>query len=521
MAKTQEISFITDEDCKLQDNASLIFGDGSNREVESVGDIYVTWDGTDLDVTQGTANSAINFGVDGAGIDMKWFGDTASAYMLWDQSQDALIFAGAAGIQFSGTDGFALGDDVFLKFGASDDVTIDWNAAGGLDVLAAADNSVITFGTGTKSFDLKVFGGDTSTYVYFNADGGSGSTGEWAFGVDDHGVDVKFYGATASSYALWDESANELVFDGADLWLKDSDTLEFGDASDVVLAWDGTDLDVTAAADDSVIKFGTGTNSFDVWVYGNTANAYALWDASEDKLALMGPARPQGFNSLSERYELRWVAGQEGLPDLNATAWTDIIDARFEILGTSASADDVTYYAEGGLTFETDGADHDQVILLPHLDAAQSPWTQTTWGTDKQTHWECDISTGAAITNCIIWAGLKLTNTSTTASDNDQVFFRYQSGVNDGEWQAISSIADSDDAHDTNVVVATGTRYHLKIVIGSDRTAQMYINGALVETTAALTDAVDLIPYIGVQSEGAGEAKTLYVHGQAISRVIG
>jgi len=483
MAK--EISWITDEDCKLQDNAKLIFGDGASTHSEESGDIMVAWDGTRLAVTQEAANSEIRWGVDGAGIDQRWYGDTASAYMLWDQSADALVFAGAAGIVFGGTDGFAFGDDVKLKFGASDDITIDWNAAGGLDVLQAAANSLISLG------------------------------------VDNAGIDVKFFGDTASSYMLWDQSGDELVFDGADLWLKDSDQLEFGDASDVVMTWDGTDLDVTAAADDSVIKFGTGTNSFDIWLYGNTANAYALWDAGEDTLALMGPARPQGFNHLSERYELRWVAGQEGLPDLNNTAYTEIIDPRFEILGTNATADDVTYYAEGGLTLETDGADHDQVILLPHLDAAQSPWAQTTWGTDKQTHWECDISTGAAITNCIIWAGLKLTNTSTTITDNDQCFFRYQSGVNDGEWQAISSIANSDDEHDTNVVVATATRYHLKIVIGSDRTAKMYINGVLVETTAALTNTTDLIPYIGVQSEGAAEAKTLYVHGQAISRVIG
>jgi len=521
MATRKEIAWITDEDCKLQDNAKLIFGDGANREAESLGDIYVAWDGTDLDVTQATANSAINFGVDGAGIDMKWYGDTASAYMLWDQSADALVFAGAAGIQFGGTDGFALGDDVMLKFGASDDVTIDWNAAGGLDVLAAADNSVITFGTGTKSFDLQIFGGDTDTSIYFNADGGSGTTGEWSFGADDHGVDVIFCGATASSAATWDESANEMVFDGADLWLKDSDQLEFGDASDVVMAWDGTDFDITSAADDKCFKFGNGTNSFDVWMYGNTANAYLEWDASEDALALRGPARPAGFNAIPERYELGWVAGAMGLVGLNADATADTLEPRFELLGTNASADDCTFYAEGGLKFETDGSNHDQVILLPHLDASQSVWTEVTWGTDKETAWECDITTGSAITNSIIWAGLKLTNTSTTATDNTQAFFRYQNGVNDGEWQAVSSIGGSDDEHDTNVAVATGTRYHLKIVIASDRTAKFYINGALVETSAALDDTTDLIPYIGIQTEGADEAKHLYVHGQAISRVIG
>lgn len=31
------------------------------------------------------------------------------------------------------------------------------------------------------------------------------------FGEDDDGLDVKFFGATASSYMLWDESADKLI----------------------------------------------------------------------------------------------------------------------------------------------------------------------------------------------------------------------------------------------------------------------------------------------------------------------
>lgn len=49
----------------------------------------------------------IDVGVDGAGYDVKFFGDTASAYVLWDQSTDDLIFAGAAR-QIMGTTGTPL-----------------------------------------------------------------------------------------------------------------------------------------------------------------------------------------------------------------------------------------------------------------------------------------------------------------------------------------------------------------------------------------------------------------------------
>lgn len=231
--------------------------------------------------------------------------------------------------------------------------------------------------------------------------------------------------------------------------------------------------------------------------------------------------------SSGARCALHWTAGARGKPGLNADIQNAaestrmVTDPDFEILGTNASSDDVTFNAEGGIKVETDGADGDEVILLPHLDANQSAWTQWTWGTDKQVRWSCDIETGASIDNCIIWAGLKLTNTEVTATDDDQAFFRYENGVNDGEWQAVSSVGGTDDAHDTGVVVATTTRYRLEIAIDSSRVARFYINGTLVETSAALTDATDLIPYIGVAADGAAETKVLVIYGQTISRAAG
>lgn len=224
------------------------------------------------------------------------------------------------------------------------------------------------------------------------------------------------------------------------------------------------------------------------------------------------------------RVGLRWVAGARGKPGLNADIQNAaesvrmVTDPDLEILGTNATSALCTLNAEGGITMTTAGADGDEMILAPHLDANQTAWTAWTWGTDRSVVWECTIKTGASIDNCIVWAGLKLTNTEVTATDADQVFFRYENGVNSGKWQAISSIGGADDAADSGVTVAAGTFYHLKIVIAADRTARMYINGALVETTAALTDATDLIPYIGIAADGAAEAKALTVYGQAISR---
>ena len=227
---------------------------------------------------------------------------------------------------------------------------------------------------------------------------------------------------------------------------------------------------------------------------------------------------------INDRVELVWRAGARGKPGINADilaaaeATRMVTDPEFEILGTNASSDDVTYNAEGGITFTTDGADGDGVILLPHLDANQSAWTQVTWGTDKELVWHARFETGAAITNSIIWAGLKLTNTNVVATDDDQVFFRYEDDVASGVWQAVYSIGGTDTTTSSSLTVAVSTKYDVLISIDSSRIARMLINGTLVATSTALTDATDLIPYIAVEADGAAEAKTLTIYGQAISR---
>lgn len=45
--------------------------------------------------------AAVHFGIDGTGLDVKFFGDTASAYMLWDESADALLLAGDSRLDLS------------------------------------------------------------------------------------------------------------------------------------------------------------------------------------------------------------------------------------------------------------------------------------------------------------------------------------------------------------------------------------------------------------------------------------
>lgn len=368
-------------------------------------------------------------------------------------------------------------------------------------------------------------------------DASAAATGESDFLLGANLASAMEWRDSTGVLARMDTTTGDLKFE-----LPDGVDLSFGDSEDVDLRWDGVNLDMLALADDTQFYIGNGTESFDVRVYGNIPTAYLETDASSSVVGLVGPMRPSGFNRLSPRYELKWVAGQRGRPGLNAAitpasaddgvdgataAELDLMNAtdrEFEILGVNASNDDVTYYAEGGIAMETDGADGDEVILVPHLNANQSQWEQVTWGTDKATQWSCHIQTGPNITDCIIWAGLKLTNTEVKATDADQVYFRYEDDVNGGVWEVVQTGAGGLVSTTTAAAAtAINTEYYLRIEIdGASRVARCYLNGALVVTTVAMDDTTDLKPYIGVACDGVGAgAKALRVFGQTISRTIG
>lgn len=188
-----------------------------------------------------------------------------------------------------------------------------------------------------------------------------------------------------------------------------------------------------------------------------------------------------------------------------------VANANFEVLGTNASSDDVTLADGGGIKAETDGASADQVIILPHLDTNQTSWSTTKWNTNDEVGWACVTTTGSSVADTTIWAGLKLTNTSVVATDNDQAFFRYAAGTNSGAWQCIYSVGGTDYTLNTDVTVLASTTFKLEIRVDGDRKPHFYIDGDEVKIGAnALTADTDLIPYWGVQADTAA-AKHAYL----------
>lgn len=192
----------------------------------------------------------------------------------------------------------------------------------------------------------------------------------------------------------------------------------------------------------------------------------------------------------------------------------------FEVLGTNATSALVTFSTtEGGITLTTAGADNDQMIITPHLDTKQTAWANVKWGTENQVYFDTAIRTGASIATELVWVGLKLTNTPVIATDNDQVFFRYSTDDSDANWQVVYSIGGTDTQVDSGVAVEASTIYNFRIEIDSDRKAHFFINEVEVATSTALTNDVDLIPYVGLQALDAAAVNVSLCY-EKISRVL-
>ena len=240
--------------------------------------------------------------------------------------------------------------------------------------------------------------------------------------------------------------------------------------------------------------------------------------------------------------------------DLDAASTVEVARAgqkNFEVLGTNMTSALSTFATtSAGINITTAGADQDQAILAPHLDNAGtgdtdsiSAWTGVQWGTENSTHWECSIML-PALDNQKVWAGLKLTNDQLVATDDDQAYFKYQTDATNSEaftdfakWHFVHSIGGTDYISQIPITVAANTPYHFKIEIDSDRKASIFVNGIQYNITttsgstggtavtsgttksAALTDDVDFIPYIGIEA-GAAAAEAVNIHYTAISRAM-
>ena len=132
-------------------------------------------------------DGTVTVGIDDTGYDVKFFGDTTGQHMLWDESEDELVLAGDTKLSFHD----AAGDENIV---ATSDGHLEINAGTTLDITAATV--------------------DINAATAVNVDGPTQINNTVTVGVDDTGYDVKFFGATASAFLLWDASEDDLILSG-------------------------------------------------------------------------------------------------------------------------------------------------------------------------------------------------------------------------------------------------------------------------------------------------------------------
>ena len=243
-----------------------------------------------------------------------------------------------------------------------------------------------------------------------------------------------------------------------------------------------------------------------------------------------------------------WFVQRPGLnADIDAVSTTEVqraLNRNWEALGTNMTTALCTFNTtSAGIVATTAGADEDQAILTPHLDTAATAWAGCLWGTENQVHWETSIAL-PAIDNQKVWAGLKLTNDQLVATDANQAFFKFQTDATNSEaftdytlLHFVHSIGGTDYISALPITVAADTIYHLRITFDSSRQMSIFVNGVQYNITstsgstggtsvttgttksAAMTDDIDLIPYVGIEA-GAAAAEAVHCHYVKMSRII-
>lgn len=89
------------------------------------------WSSGKLVFEQKSSSGGIEFGVDDTGLDVKFYGATASAYMLWDESANALVTAGVARLTLGGVASSGVTDGSVLRMGTSGSPLVDDQAGSG------------------------------------------------------------------------------------------------------------------------------------------------------------------------------------------------------------------------------------------------------------------------------------------------------------------------------------------------------------------------------------------------------
>ena len=238
--------------------------DGNNRIATGTGsgglnaEANLTFDGSTLTVTGATQQTgALTVGVDDTGHDVKFFGATASAYMLWDESEDDLILAGAARAVVP--DGQLVLGSTAVTSTAAELNLIDGGTARGTTAVASGDGILIN-DAGT----MRMTNVDTvSTYFASHNVGGTNIVTTGALNA----------GSITSGFGTIDTGSSAITTTGVitggtveattDTAAGDNAAMGYTSSEGLILTGQGSTNDITIKndADATILSVATGTTT--------------------------------------------------------------------------------------------------------------------------------------------------------------------------------------------------------------------------------------------------------------------
>jgi cytoskeletal protein CcmA (bactofilin family) len=298
-------------------------------------------------------DGTLTVGVDDTGYDVKFFGATASAHLLWDASADKLLTAGGALIDIV-KDKLMIGGTAVTTTAAElnvlDGVTAGTVAAS-KGVVVDANKDIASFRNVTLTGELDAGSLDvsgnadidgTTNLDAVDIDGNVQLDGTLTVGVDDTGYDVKLFGATASAHLLWDASADKLLTAGGALIDIVKDKLMIGGTAVTTTAAELNVLDgITSSTSELNLLDAVARGKI---IYGNASGASALLSPGSANQVLT-----------SDGTDISWAAAAAGGKVLQ------VVTAATSTEATSTS----TTYADTNLTAAiTPSATGSKVLVL-------------------------------------------------------------------------------------------------------------------------------------------------------------
>jgi hypothetical protein len=286
-------------------------------------------DAVDIDgATQ--IDATVTVGVDDTGYDVKFYGATGGAYMLWDESADDLILAGAAGLSVAGVATFS--STVAGAFNGTLGATTPASVAATTGTFSGeiAANGGIALGDGDKA----TFGDSDDLQIYHDTHSYIQDTGTGNLFLLTQGAEISLLGNTSSEYMgrFIQDGAVELYHNGLQK-----------------LATTATGIDVTG----TVVADGLTVDAVTSTFQSTGATAIVLKDTD-------GGFADGKFNIENGGRDLR-ISSEQDIILSNATGTL----ARFDNGGdiTFYAADGTTpsfvYDESAGLTINEAGADRD------------------------------------------------------------------------------------------------------------------------------------------------------------------